>query len=75
MEHVWAILKHLQEYGLYVKLEKCKFHMWHMGFVGYMVTPNGVSIEEDHVLTIHNWSEPQTHREVQVFLGFANFYQ
>ena len=26
MEHVWAILKYLQEYGLYVKLEKCKFH-------------------------------------------------
>ena len=27
VEHVWAILKCLQEYGLYVKLEKCKFHM------------------------------------------------
>ena len=46
-----------------------------MGFVGYVVTPNGVSMEEDHVSTIHNWPEPQTHREVQVFLGFANFYQ
>ena len=27
VEHVQAILKCLQEYGLYVKLEKCKFHM------------------------------------------------
>ena len=26
VEYVWAILKHLQKYGLYVKLEKCKFH-------------------------------------------------
>ena len=75
MEHVWAILKCLQEHGLYVKLEKCKFHTWCVGFVGYVVTPNGVLMEEDHVSTIHDWPEPQTHREVQVFLGFANFYQ
>ena len=75
MEHVWAILKHLQEHGLYVKLEKCKFHMWCVGFVGYVVTLNGVLMEEDHVSTIHDWPKPQTHYKVQVFLGFANFYQ
>ena len=75
VEHVRAILKHLQEHGLYVKLEKCKFHTWCVGFVGYVVTPNGVLMEEDHVSTICNWPEPQTHREVQVFLGFTNFYQ
>ena len=75
VEHVQAVLKHLQEHGLYVKLEKCKFHTWHVGFVGYMVTPNGVLMEEDCVSTIHDWPEPQTHCEVQVFLGFTNFYQ
>ena len=75
VEHVWAILKHLQEFGLYVKLEKCKFHTWRMGFVGYVVTLNGVSMEEDCVSTIHDWPWPQTHHKVQVFLGFANFYQ
>ena len=75
VEHVQAILKCLQEHGLYVKLEKCKFHTWCVGFVGYVVTPNSVSMEEGCVSTIHNWPEPQTHRKVQVFLGFANFYQ
>ena len=75
VEHIWAVLKCLQEHGLYVKLEKCEFHTWRVGFVGYVVTPNGVSMEEDHVSTIHNWPELQKHREVQVFLGFANFYQ
>ena len=75
MEHVWAVLKCLQEHGLYVKLEKCKFHMRRVGFIGYVVTPNGVLMEEDRVSTIHDWPEPQTHRKVQVFLGFANFYQ
>ena len=75
VEHVQTILKYLQEYGLYVKLEKCKFHTSHMGFVGYVVTLNSVSMEEDHVSTIHDWPEPQIHHEVQIFLGFTNFYQ
>ena len=75
VEHVWAVLKRLQEHGLYVKLEKCEFHTWRVGFVGYVVTLNGVSMEEDHVLTIHDWPKLQTHCKVQVFLGFANFYQ
>ena len=54
VEHVQAIQKCFQEHGLYIKLEKCEFHTWCMGFVGYMVTPNGVSMEEDCVLTIHD---------------------
>ena len=74
VEQVQAVLKRLQEHGLYVKLEKCEFHTWCVGFVGYVVTPNGVSMEEDCVSTIHDWPKPQTHHEVQVFLGFANFY-
>ena len=74
VEHVWAILKHLQKYGLYVKLEKCKFHTWCVGFVEYVVTPNDMLMEEDCVSTIHVWPELQTHCEVQVFLGFTNFY-
>ena len=73
VEYVWAILKCLQEHELYVRLEKCKFHMWCMGFVGYVVTPNGVSMEEDCISTIHNWPKLQTHHKVQVFLGFINF--
>ena len=54
VEHVQAVLKCLQEHGLYVKLEKCKFHTWRVGFVGYVVTLNSVSMEEDCVLTIHD---------------------
>jgi hypothetical protein len=29
----------------------------------------------DKVQTIHNWPEPQKVKDIQSFLGFANFYQ
>jgi hypothetical protein len=33
-----------------------------------------VAMEQSHVQTIQEWPEPCTFYEVQVFLGFANFY-
>ncbi len=32
-------------------------------------------MEEEQIKTIRNWPEPQSLRDIQVFLGFANFYQ
>ncbi len=33
-----------------------------------------MKIKEDHISMILNWSEPESVREIQSFLGFANFY-
>jgi transposase InsO family protein len=73
--HVKMILQRLRTYRLYVKLEKCEFHVTTVGFVGYVISPTGVSMEEDRVTTVRDWPEPTSHRDVQVFLGFANFYR
>ena len=32
-------------------------------------------MEEDRVRTIREWPEPKKHRDMQVFLGFTNFYR
>ena len=74
-EHVRKVLARLEQHRLYAKLSKCEFHTRKVGFVGFVVTPEGVSMEEDRVRTIREWPEPKKHRDVQVFLGFANFYR
>jgi hypothetical protein len=40
-----------------------------------MISPDRVLIESSRVAAIRDWPTPQSVREVQVFLGFANFYQ
>ncbi len=35
----------------------------------------GIKIEEERIETIRNWLEPQSIRDIQVFLSFANFYR
>ncbi len=74
-EHVRRVLGRLAKHGLYAKLEKCEFSTKQVGFVGYIVTPNDVSMEEDRVATIRDWPAPSSRRDIQVFLGFANFYR
>ena len=74
-EHVRKVLERLLAAGLYCKLEKCEFSTRRVGFVGYVITPEGVSMEDDRVATVRDWPAPRSHKEVQIFLGFANFYR
>jgi hypothetical protein len=74
-EHVQCVLAKLQEAGLYLKLSKCEFNMPRISFVGSIITLEGVEMEPDRVRTIAEWPEPESHRDIQVFLGFANFYR
>ena len=73
-KHVREVLKALLKAGLYAKLSKCLFSVTCILFLGFILTDKGVEMEEDRILTILNRPEPESVREVQRFLGFANFY-
>ena len=46
-----------------------------MRFLGYIVSHQDIRIKEKQIKAIYNWPELQLVRDIQVFLGFANFYQ
>ena len=73
--HVRQVLQRLREYGLYAKLEKCSFDHNHVEFLGYVVSQQGISMDPSKVQTVLNWQIPRSVRDVQCFLGFANFYR
>jgi hypothetical protein len=74
-EHVRTVLKVLLKAGLYLKLRKCEFNAKEIGFMGFVITPEEVRMERDRIATIEEWPMPESHRDIQVFLGFANFYR
>ena len=43
--------------------------------MGYIVTTTGLAIDPKKVEAILEWSVPTNVKEVQSFLGFANFYR
>ena len=75
IEHVREVLKRLRNNHLYAKLEKCEFHTRRVEFLGYVVSNEGIEMDKAKVEAVIGWPEPTTVREVQSFLGFANFYR
>ncbi|XP_069092744.1 uncharacterized protein [Pleurodeles waltl] len=69
-----AVLKKLLENNLHVKLERCAFHAKEVEFLGFVLSENGVFMDPAKIQRIPNWPSPKTVKEVQSFIGFANFY-
>jgi hypothetical protein len=74
-EHVRKILAKLEEAGLYVKAEKCEFSVSSTSFLGFIVGADGISMDPAKIQAIREWEAPKNVRDVQCFLGFANFYR
>ena len=75
MRHLCEVLSRLRKFGLYASRKKCDFFVTEVEFLGYMVSTAGVSMDTRRVATIQEWPEPKSFKDVQVFLGFANFYR
>jgi hypothetical protein len=73
-QHVKLVLQKLRDYALYAKPSRCTFYTKEVEFLGFVVTTSGVTMDENRVRSIREWPMPTTHREVQVFHGFTNFY-
>src|SRR5882724_1283006 len=73
--HVRRVLDHLCEYDLHSKPEKCLFHTQQIEFLGFMVTPTGISMDTAKTDAVSAWPTPTNLKAVQAFLGFANFYR
>ncbi len=76
-EHVQAVrwvLDQLRKHSLYAKLEKCRFHQDEVRFLGYIISHQGIQMEEEQIKAVCDWPKPQSVRDIQIFLGFANFY-
>ncbi len=75
MQHVRAVLQQLIDNQLYAKIEKCEFHQTVISFLGYIISTEGVAMDDKKVASVLNWPQPTTVKELQRFLGFANFYR
>ncbi|KAL0177175.1 hypothetical protein M9458_026069, partial [Cirrhinus mrigala] len=74
-QHVQQVLQKLRQQRLYLKLEKCEFHLPSVQFLGYVISAEGVQMDQGKVTAIQNWPQPTTIKELQRFLGFSNFYR
>ena len=73
-QHMKEVFKHLRKAGLYAKAEECEFHSESVEYLGYILSPSGLTMSNDKVKIIQDWLKPKKVKDIQSFLGFANFY-
>ena len=73
-ELIEEVIKRLKKNNLYVKPEKCKWKVKEVGFLGMVIGPEGIKIEEEKVKGVLKWPTPMYVKDVQKFLGLANYY-
>jgi hypothetical protein len=74
VEHVKKVLRKLKEYKLYLQPGKCEFHVKETEFLGFIVSIEGVKMNPKKISAVQEWPIPETVKDVQSFLGFANYY-
>src|SRR5690606_33341492 len=72
---VREVLKRLYKAGLAINPKKSVFHAKEVEFLGYIIGTDGVKMSPKKVETILQWRPPQSVKDVQSFMGFANFYR
>ncbi|WVZ84486.1 hypothetical protein U9M48_031516 [Paspalum notatum var. saurae] len=74
LDHLRAVFVTLRDARLFANLEKCTFCTDRVGFLGYIVTPQGIEVDETKIDAIRSWPTPTTITQVRSFLGLAGFY-
>ncbi|QRW23021.1 Retrotransposable element Tf2 protein [Rhizoctonia solani] len=72
-QHVHKVLRCLMDNQLFCKASKCTFHVTSVEYLGIVVLDKGFSLDKLKIQAVQEWPVPTKVKEVQLFLGFANF--
>ena len=73
--HIQKVLAVLQKARLQADIDKCEFHITKISYLGLIISIEGIRMDPKKVEAVQNWETLTCVRDVQAFIGFANFYR
>ena len=70
-----TVIARLAQANLQVRLSKCRFMQTSIDFLGHVISKDGIKPQPKKVEAIRTWPRPLTVKDVQSFLGLANYYR
>ncbi len=72
--HLKTVLQILQNNGLTINKDKCKFHKKNLVFLGHTINANGIQPRTDKIEAFKKLSPPQDKHALQKFIGGLTYY-
>jgi hypothetical protein len=64
-----------RKFGLKLKTKKTHLFQDKVVYLGFLVSGEGISVDDELVKKIKDWKEPTNPKELATFVGFAGFYR
>jgi len=74
-ERTVRFLKIAKKHNLCFKRLKCNFNMEEIPILGVVVGKGQIQMEQEKIKAVKEWKMPTKVKDMESFLGFANFYQ
>ena len=77
VQRLEEVLQRLGEYGLKLKMSKCKLFQRKLTYLGHVVSAAGVEPDPEKTKVLEDWwlNPPKNSQQLQTFLGFAGCYR
>ena len=69
------VFEELRKNSLFANCKQYRFYKDKVHFLGYIISVQGVKMQEKRIDIVKNWPKPRFTYDIQVFLNFANFYR
>ena len=73
--HIKKVLEHLQIAGLQINISKCKFNVTEVCYLDMIIMTDNICMNSQKVQAVVNWETSTCVKDIQIFIGFTNFYQ
>lgn len=74
-EHLRLVLAKLADHVLFANLKKCEFGKTEVAYLGHVISSSGVTVDQDNIRSILDWSVPRNLRDLWAFLGLTGYYR
>ncbi|CAJ2511912.1 Uu.00g075370.m01.CDS01 [Anthostomella pinea] len=74
-KQVRKVLEALRTANLHIDIGKCEFHTTKTKYLGLIISTDGIGMDPEKVDALLDWESPRNVKDLQHFLGFANFYR
>jgi hypothetical protein len=75
LEHLRVVFEVLKTNKLFTKINKCKFVVIQVDYLGHIVLDKGMSIDPIKIKVVVEWPILKNKMEVKRFLGLANYFR